>query len=93
MSDIRTLAIDLQQDVDGAVTGSAVIKKLEGRSKEELVELCNQMIDGRTLAQAIAGKDKSDILEYILDAGVELSDIDETLLNIAISQKAENAVR
>lgn len=93
MADIRSLAIDLQQDVDGDAVDDDVIAKLNGRSKQDLVSICNELIDGRTLAQAIAAKDKSAILDYVLKAGVNFRDIDETLLHIAVSQKAKNTVK
>ena len=72
----RRLALDLQQDIATSGDTSCFTKRLTGKSKQEVEEICSLEIDGRTVFQAIAAHDRAKILEKILDYGVNINKVD-----------------
>ena len=76
MGGTRQVALDLQQDIATSDDISCVTQRLTGKSTKEIEQICSLEIDGRTVFQTIASHDRANILEKILNFGVNINRVD-----------------
>ncbi len=93
MGSNRQTAIELQQDIIAKKKTIQITKLLEGKTKEDIEQICSLPIDGRNVFQTIAANDKASVLGYILKCGVDITSVDKLAMHVAVSHKARKTTK